>query len=114
VNERDLLMISFIFSLIGILSLFYLTFSLDIKHYDIFSLSKENLDKVVMVKGVIESYAETPGLYLITLRDDTGKITVVVFKDEELSLQKGLSVEVIGSVVEYKDSLEIIAKQIVI
>jgi len=91
-----------------------LTYELKVKLYEINSLSKDNIDDVVRIKGIVESFAETPGLYLITLRDNTGKMTVVIFKDEKIPLQKNLEIEIIGSVVEYKDKIEIIAKQIVI
>ena len=112
-KEKDLFKISLIFSLIGILILFFLTYTLKVNLYEINSLSKDNLDDIVRVKGVVESYSETPGLYLVNLKDNTGKITVVVFKDEKLGLQEGLGIEVIGNVVEYKDDIEIIAKEIV-
>lgn len=105
---------SIIFSLIGILIIFYLTYTLEPTKYNIISLSKDNLDDIIQIKGIIESYGETPGLYLVTLKDDSGKITVVVFKDEELELYEGVEVKVIGQVVEYQDKLEIIAKEIVI
>ena len=113
-NEKDLLKVSLIFSLIGILILFFLTYTLKVNLYEINSLSKDNLDDIVRVKGVVESFTETPGLYLVNLKDNTGKITVVVFKDEKLELQEGLEIEVIGQVVEYQNKLEIIAKEIVL
>jgi len=114
VKESQLLKVSLIFSLIGILILFYLTYTLEAKRYDINSLTKDNIDDIVKVKGIIESYGETPGLYLIDLKDDTGRITVVVFKDEEIELIEGLEIEIIGQVTEYQNKLEIIAKEIVI
>jgi len=114
VKEKDLLKVSLIFSLIGILILFFLTYTLKVNLYEINSLSKDNLDDIVRVKGVVESFTETPGLYLVNLKDNTGKITVVVFKDEKLELQEGLEIEVIGQVVEYQNKLEIIAKEIVL
>ena len=113
-KEKDLLKVSLIFSLIGILILFYLTYTIEPKSYNIDSLSRDNLDEVVKIKGVIESYSETPGLYLITLNDNTGKITIVVFKDEKIELQEGINLEVIGQVVEYENKLEVIAKEIVL
>ena len=113
-KEKDLLKISLIFSLIGILILFFLTYTIKVNLYEINSLSKDNLDDIVRVKGIVESYSETPGLYLVNLKDNTGKITVVVFKDEKLELQEGLEIEVIGQVVEYQNKLEIIAKEIVL
>jgi len=114
VKEKDLLKVSLIFSLIGILILFYLTYTIEPKSYNIDSLSRDNLDEVIKIKGVIESYSETPGLYLITLNDNTGKITIVVFKDEKIELQEGINLEGIGQVVEYENKLEVIAKEIVL
>lgn len=105
--------VSLIFSLIGILILFFLTYTIKVQLYEINSLSKDNIDDTVRVKGIVESFTETPGLYLVNLKDNSGRITVVVFKDERLGLQEGLNLEVIGNVVEYKDKIEIIAKEIV-
>ena len=113
-KERDLLGVSLIFSLIGVLALFYITYTTEITKYDIGSLNKNHIDKIVRVKGIVESFTETPGLYLINLKDDTGKITVVVFKDEELQLQKNMILEITGSITEYNNKIEIISKQIVI
>ncbi len=90
-----------------------LTYTLEVDSYDIGSLSKDNLDENVRVKGFVSSFTETPGLYIITLKDDTGKIPVVIFKDEELPLHEGLELEIIGNVVEYQDKIEIILKEIV-
>ena len=112
-KEKDLLKVSLVFSLLGILILFHITYNTEIKLYEINSLNEEHIDKMVRVRGIIENYAETPGLYLITLKDETGKIIVVVFKDEELQLQKDMALEIIGNVVKYQNDLEILSKQIV-
>ncbi len=112
-KEKDLLKVSLVFSLIGILIIFFLTNTLEVKKYDIGSLSKDNLDDSVKVKGFVSSFIETPGLYIITLKDDTGKIPVIIFKDEELPLREGLELEIIGDIVEYQDKIEIILKEIV-
>jgi|SRR3989344_1148210 len=113
VKEKDLFGVSLTFSLIGILLIFVLTYEMKVDIYEINSLNKDNLDSVVRIKGAVESFAETPGLYLINIKDDTGMITVVIFKDEPLNLQEGLKLEIIGTVVEYDNKLEIIAKEIV-
>lgn len=112
-NEKELLKISLISSLIGILILFFLTYTIKVNLYEINSLSKDNLDDIVRVKGIVQSFTETPGLYIVNLKDNTGRITVVIFKDEKLGLREGLNMEVIGNVVEYKNNIEIIAKEIV-
>lgn len=113
-KENQLLRVSIIFSLIGILILFYLTENIEPRTYDINSIGKDNIDNVIKIKGEIGSFTETPGLYLISLKDDTGMITVVIFKDEDLRLFDGLKLEIIGEVVEYQNTMEVIAKEIVI
>jgi len=113
-KERQLLSVSFIFSLIGILIILAISYVSGPETYEISELSKDNLDDFVKVEGNIESFYETPGLYLINLVDDSGKITIVVFKEDEISLIEGEFISVEGSVVEYGDKIEIIAKEIVL
>ena len=81
------------------------TYTIKVNLYEINSLNKDNLDSVVRIKGAVESFAETPGLYLVNVKDGTGRITVVIFKDEPLDLQEGLKLEIIGTVVEYDNKL---------
>ncbi|MBS3150346.1 hypothetical protein J4425_00875 [Candidatus Woesearchaeota archaeon] len=113
-NEKQLLSVSFIFSLIGILIILLISYVFQPELYKISELSKENVDEIVRVKGNIESFYETPGLYLINLVDDSARITVVVFKENEMNLVEGELIEVKGSVVEYGDEIEIIAKEVVL
>ena len=46
--------------------------------------------------------------------DDTGNIDVVVFKEEQLNLEKGRIIQVEGQVTGYQDKIEIIAKRIIL
>lgn len=109
-----MLSVSFMFSLIGILIILSVSFVSSPKLYSISELDKNNVDQIVRVRGNIESFYETPGLYIVNLIDDSGKITIVVFKEDEMNLIEGMFVEVIGSVVEYGNKIEITAKEIVL
>ena len=84
----------------------------EVPNYDIKDVDKSKLDEKVSIKGQVERVTETPGLYILNLEDSTGEITVVVFKDEILDILEGDLLEVEGTVTEYKNNVEIIAKQI--
>lgn len=58
------------------------------------------------------SLKETPGLYIINLKDSTGEIPIIVFKEDDLNLTKNQLIEVQGIIVEYKDNPEVQAKTI--
>ena len=51
---------------------------------------------------------------MINVKDDTGNIDVVVFKEENLELKEGDVIQVEGQVTEYQGKLEILAKRIII
>jgi len=109
-KDSTLFKISIVCSLIGIFILFIVSEKLDLSKSDIGSINKEMLDKKVKVKGYISSIAETPGLYIINLNDETGNITAIVFKEESFNITKGSIIEIEGKVVEYKEKLEINAE----
>ncbi|AJF62379.1 MAG: hypothetical protein QT11_C0001G0230 [archaeon GW2011_AR20] len=113
-KEKLLLKISLVISLIGILFLLIILNNIDVPDPDINSINKDLIDKQIKVKGEITKITETPGLYIINIMDDTGNIDVVVFKEEQLNLEKGRIIQVEGQVTGYQDKIEIIAKRIIL
>ena len=113
-KEKMLLKISLITSIIGILILLIILDKIDISDSNISSINKDLVDKQVKIKGEITRLTETTGLYIINIKDNTGNIDVIVFKEEKLELEKGNIVEIEGQVTEYQDKLEVIAKKIII
>ena len=112
-HEKTLLKISIITSLFGILIIFFINEKLDLSS-NIGNITKDSLDEKVKIKGEIIKITETPGLYLLDVKDNTGTIVVIVFKEEILDLKQGNIVEIQGQVAIYKDKPEIIAKKITI
>ena len=106
-KEKLLLKISLVISLIGILFLLIILNNIDVPDPDINSINKDLIDKQIKVKGEITKITETPGLYIIN-------IMVVVFKEEQLNLEKGRIIQVEGQVTGYQDKIEIIAKRIIL
>ena len=76
------------------------------------SLDKSSIDRIVKINGEITRVTETPGLYILTIKDETAEITSIIFKEESINIQKGKEIEIEGQITLYEDKLEIIAKQI--
>lgn len=111
-NEKNLFKIAITCSIIGILILLFITDKIEVKYTSILDINKSLMDKEVKIGGQITNIKETPGLYIVDVRDSTGKITVVIFKEELLNLTKNQLIEVLGTVTTYKNKIEINAKQI--
>ena len=113
-QEKTLLKISFITALIGLLVLLFILDKIELSNFSISNLSENEIDKKVKIKAELLSIKETPGLYILEVKDFSGEITIIVFKDEKLDLQKGDILEIEGQVTSYKDKIEIIAKKITV
>lgn len=113
-KEKTLLKISVITAVVGILILLFILDKISLTSVNIGNLTKEDLDKEIKIKAELIKITETPGLYLLTVKDFSGEMTVVVFKDEILELREGDILEIEGQVTSYKDKIEIIAKKITI
>ena len=53
-------------------------------------------------------------MYILNVRDNTGEITTIIFKEEKINLSKNDLIEVEGKVSKYKDKIEIIADLIIL
>ena len=113
-EEKTLLRIALITSLFGILILLIILDKIDVSDSNIDAINETFLDRHVKIKGEIIGIAETPGLYIINIKDDTGSMGVIVFKEDKLELEKGNIVEIEGQVTEYQGKMEIIAKKITV
>ena len=108
-EEKTLLKVALFCSLVGILILIIISEKITILSHTINSIDKSLIDKEVKINGEITAIKETPGLLILTVQDSTGKITVIIF-DKEITINKGDYVEIQGTVIEYKNILEIDAK----
>jgi DNA/RNA endonuclease YhcR with UshA esterase domain len=113
-QEKTLLKISLITALIGIFILLIILDRIDISDSNINLINKTMIDQQIKIKGEITRLTETPGLYILNVKDDTGNIDVIIFKEEKIELEKGKVIEIQGTVTEYQGKVEIIAKKIII
>ncbi len=113
-QEKTLLRTAFITAIIGILILLFILNKIELTHSNLGNLTKNDLDKKVKIKAEVIKVTETPGLYILDVKDFSGIMKVTVFKDEQLDIKKGDVLEIEAQVTNYKDNLELIAKKITI
>jgi RecJ-like exonuclease len=108
----QLLKISLTISILGIFALLLISEYSEIPLQNIKDLNKDQLETKVRVQGDLISIKETPGLYLLKLKQSNALIPVVIFKEEILDLKKNSQIEVTGTLTEYNNELEILADTI--
>jgi aspartyl/asparaginyl-tRNA synthetase len=106
-KDSNLLKIAISFSLIGILAILLVSEFTPLPNTKISELQLKALNQKVKVYGQITSITETDKIFLLNLKDQTGEITILGFKDKNITLQKNQFIEVQGTLTEYKDRLEI-------
>ena len=113
-KEKTLVRICLVSVFIGILIMFFSNRLIGPKEVKLSEISKDS--NYVKIKGnVSEVHESNSGTLFLKLTDGTGCIDVVVFKDsiENVSIDSGEFIEVIGKPQEYKGKIEIIASQII-
>lgn len=108
-NERDLVILCLVVSLSGIVIMFIANKMIEPKYLKVSEITLSQ--NYIKVNGTVSSlFVSKTGTTFIKLKDDTGIIDVVVFKDKinVTSIKPGLSIEVIGKPQKYKEKIEII------
>lgn len=104
-DEKTLLKISLICSVIGIFIIFIFADKLEPSLVKISDISKSFADQDVKVRGTVVSSRVTSSVLMLDIKDETGTIKVVAFNKEDFNTGNGQPVEVLGKVTEYKGVL---------
>ena len=118
-NDKIIFKAALITSLIGIIGMLVFASYIEPKEIQIKDITRNNIGETVTVTGVVESIKESSSgsSCFIELNDGTGKINLIIFESTLVELQdagndldsfKGHKVKVIGSITEYKSSMELI------
>ncbi len=111
-QEKYLSKISLATSFIGVCGIFILSFFVN---YDLIAIGDINEDyegKTVRVQGEIRSIIQKEQISILSIHDETGEITAILYSEETLSLQKNIPLEIIGTVSNYNCDLEIKVEKI--
>jgi len=111
-NKNILFVLALICTLIGILIILFISENLEIKQIKIENITENMLGKEVRIIATIKNIKTTPGLYILTLKDETGEIKAIIFKEDKLEFKNKDKVEIIGKVIKYKNMLEIQVNQL--
>ena len=105
-----MLVISLVIAISGILALFFISDAreeqVDISKLDI------GAQQDVYITGEITRVSEADKVFFLEISQDNASISVLVFKEGNMSFSEGQNVKVNGELEEYKGSLEIIANYI--
>ena len=112
-KEKKLLKIALICSLIGLFILFIFSDNISISEKDISKIQDEDISDSVRIIGTVNRVSNSDKVAFLELsqeRIDT--ITVVLFKDKNISLMPGMRVEIVGSIEDYNVEKEIIGNRV--
>ena len=118
-NDKMIFKVALITSLIGIIGMLVFASYIEPKEIQIKDITRNNIGETVAVTGIVESIktSSSGSSCFMALNDGTGKINLIIFESTLVELQdagndldsfKGHKVKVIGSITEYKSSMELI------
>ena len=108
-EERHLILISLVFSLIGLGILFVAAEKIELHTMKIRQVADEPLDAMVQVEGNVTNVMEKKDMMLVTVTDDSGKIELVFF--EKTEVERGWNVRAVGKVSVYKSGRQILVSE---
>ncbi|MAG20209.1 hypothetical protein CL618_02135 [archaeon] len=103
----SLLKISLTISLIGIFILLTIPYIFPVQTSTIQQIKSYPLETKVKLISKISKIQETPGLYILTLKDSNNSIQAIIFKKENLTLKEKQLIEIHGKTTSYKDQTQI-------
>lgn len=109
-QEKTLLKISIISSIIGLIILYLISSFTTIENFEIKDLTLNDLDKTIKVQGLITRITPTDSITILEVAQHN-KMPVIIF-DTNISTNIGDEISVLGKVEEYNGKIELIADKI--
>ena len=116
-EEKFIRNISILCSVVGLAILFFLSKTMELRQTNINQITPGDEGKNVKVCGNVSSkYMSKTNHVFLKLWDGTGSMEIVIFNSTtgkvNLNFDRGSSICIVGSVDEYEDRLEVIAKDV--
>ena len=109
-NEKSLLKLALLISVIGLILLFIISKNIEINDTTIEKITNEEIEGDVVIKGTIKEINSRGSATFLVISQES-EIEVIVFSNN-VNLSKGDNVKITGQVSEYKNQKEIIADKI--
>ena len=112
-KEKTLLKIALICSLVGIVVLFFVSEKISISQVDLDRIDEMDIGTDVKIIGRIERATDVEKVMFLEIgQEKIEKVTVILFKDSDISLKEGDYVEVTGEIDDYNGEREVIANKV--
>lgn len=119
INDEIIFKVALITALIGMMGMLAFASYIEPKEIAINEITRNNIGETVSVTAIVESVkmSSSGSSCFIELNDGTGKINLIVFESTLVELNdagndlnefKNHKVKVVGSITEYKSSMELI------
>ncbi len=110
-EEKSLLRLALICSLVGIITLFFISENMKINEKNIDEINKDNIGEDVRIKGIVSKSADRGKIILLDIvQPET--ITIVLFKDHDFNISTGTKVEITGEIDEFNGKMVIIGNEV--
>jgi len=109
-QEKNLLRVAILCSIIGIFVLIIISNSIELKKLTIGEITNKHIGQAIKTEGKIFSIITAEDFTILEIKDKTGKIKIMVF--ENITLKQNQEILIEGKVKEYKDEFEIEADKI--
>jgi len=112
-DNTKLLNLSLIFSIVGLLTILFISEAISPKFYPISEINEKMIDQTISTLGKISLIKQTKNFTIFSLKDNNSKILVIVWKENQIHLKKNTEVKIIGKILKYGKDLEIEAIEII-
>ncbi len=103
--------LALIVSFLGVFVLFVISEKIEIPEKSIDEITIDDIEKDVKLRGTV-TRADNKEKIIILEVSQPNTISVVLFKEDNLTIEKGTEIQVIGQVDEFNGQPEIIANEI--
>lgn len=111
-QEQTLLKIALISTIVGLMFLFIYSQTIDLKMVE--NIDQAKVNEPVKIEGTIEQITTTDKAVFLKLSGyQWNTFDVILFPEEQLSLNQGDKVEIYGKIASYNGQKEIIADEVI-
>jgi|TARA_B100001971_G_C18144887_1_gene512499 DNA/RNA endonuclease YhcR with UshA esterase domain len=110
-KEKLLLKLALMCSVIGIFVLFLISENVVIEETTLDKIDGVDFGEDVKIMGVVEKVVNAENVIIIDITQPE-TVSVVLFKEENITIEEGSTIEVIGELDEYNGELEIIGDRV--
>ena len=108
-NEKQLVDVSIILGILGIVVLFFISENIELEETKINEIDKNKLNEQIRIQGKVKNIIEKDKITLITIEN---QCTSLIVSFDDVSIKEGDNIEVIGNIREYKGQTEVVAEKI--